>query len=153
MERALHSQHRDTPFSRLMLWRCSSISTASCTNPSTHLDFLARMLVLVVMFTNPASMVTNLSGVHFCTSARGCYICLAVLGPGCLWWDRGNWKFSWVGGCLDVWIAPCWSCWEFWIKGTKTDDVWKTHHVMVFGWAVLRACWICLELYPLFQKV
>ena len=84
MERALHSQHRDTPFSRLMLWRCSSVSVASCMNPCMWLDFLARMLVLVVIFINPATMVTNLSGVHLCTSAGGCYICLAVLGLGCL---------------------------------------------------------------------
>lgn len=84
MERVLHSQHRDTPFSQLMLWRCSSISVAFCMNPSICLDFLARMLVLVVMFINPASVVTNLSGIHLCTSAGGCYIRLAVLGPGCL---------------------------------------------------------------------
>jgi len=140
MERVLHSQHRDTPFSWLMLWRCSSVSVASCMNPSMHLDFLARMLVLV-MFIKPAPVVTNLSGVHLCTSAGGGYICLAVLGPGCLWWDRAGWRFSWVGGCLDVWITPCWAeavervldkeyedCWcvqdspryDFWLNSVKS---------------------------------
>lgn len=84
MDRALHSQHRDTPFSQLMLWRCSSVSVASCMNPSICLDFLARMLVLVFMLINPASLGTNLSDVHLYTSPGGCYICLAVLGLGCV---------------------------------------------------------------------
>jgi hypothetical protein len=53
-------------------------------NPSICLDFLARMLVLVFMLINPASLGTNLSDVHLYTSPGGCYICLAVLGLGCV---------------------------------------------------------------------